>query len=42
MASFSNDTPTTPLRQRMQEDMAMRRLESHTSRRQTGPPAQGS
>lgn len=30
MASFSNDTPTTPLRQRMQEDMMMRGLGSHT------------
>jgi len=26
MASFSHDTPTTPLRQRMQEDMVMRGL----------------
>jgi hypothetical protein len=30
MASFSNDAPTTPLRQRMQEDMVMRGLGSHT------------
>lgn len=30
MASFSNDTPTTPLRQRMQEDMVMRGLGFHT------------
>src|SRR6478752_5159731 len=30
MASFSNNTRTTPLRQRMQEDMVMRGLGSHT------------
>lgn len=30
MASFSHDAPITPLRQRMQEDMVMRGLGSHT------------
>lgn len=30
MASFQHDAPTTPLRQRMQEDMLMRGLGSHT------------
>ncbi len=30
MASFQYDAPTTPLRQRMQEDMVMRGLGSHT------------
>ena len=30
MASFSNNTRTTPLRQRMQDDMVMRGLGSHT------------
>lgn len=30
MASFQYDAPTTPLRQRMQEDMLMRGLGSHT------------
>ena len=30
MVSFSHDAPTTPLRQRMQEDMVMRGLGSHT------------
>ncbi|NKL34980.1 hypothetical protein GFL49_14435 [Rhizobium leguminosarum bv. viciae] len=30
MASFQHDAPTTPLRQRMQEDMVMRGLGSHT------------
>ncbi len=30
MASFSHDAPITPLRQRMQVDMVMRGLESHT------------
>jgi integrase/recombinase XerD len=30
MASFSNDAPITPLRQRMQQDMVMRGLGTHT------------
>lgn len=30
MASFQHDAPTTPLRQRMQEDMVMRGLGSQT------------
>jgi site-specific recombinase XerD len=30
MVSFSHDAPTTPLRQRMQEDMVMGGLGSHT------------
>lgn len=30
MASFQHDAPTTPLRQRMQEDMLMRGLGAHT------------
>jgi hypothetical protein len=30
MASFQYDAPITPLRQRMQEDMLMRGLGSHT------------
>lgn len=30
MASFQHDAPTTPLRQRMQEDMLMRGLGPHT------------
>ena len=30
MASFQHDAPTTPLRQRMQEDMLMRGVGSHT------------
>lgn len=30
MASFQHDAPTTPLRQRMQQDMLMRGLGSHT------------
>ena len=30
MVSFSHDTPITPLRQHMQEDMVMRGLGSHT------------
>jgi site-specific recombinase XerD len=32
MTSISHDAPTTPLRQRMQEDMVMRGLGSHTQR----------
>jgi integrase/recombinase XerD len=30
MASFQHDAPATPLRQRMEEDMLMRGLGSHT------------